>query len=52
MDEGLGKRLFEFGVSVIKFCRILPRTIEYKIIVNQLIKAATSSGANYSPRQI
>lgn len=51
MDEGLGKRLFEFGVSVIKFCRILPRTIEYKIIVNQLIKAATSSGANYEESQ-
>jgi len=51
MDEGLGKRLFEFSVIVIKYCRKLPRTPEYKIIVNQLIKAATSSGANYEESQ-
>ena len=52
MDEGLGDRLFKFAVDVINHCRSLPRAKEYDIIKNQLIKAATSSGANYSPRQI
>ncbi len=51
MDEGLGKRLFEFAVNVIKLCKKLPRTAEYKIIVNQLIKASTSVGANYEESQ-
>ena len=25
MDEGLGERLFDFGVRVILYCRLLPR---------------------------
>ncbi len=52
MDKGLGKRLFNFAIRVIKFCRTLPKAKEYDIIIYQLVKAATSSGANYSPRQI
>jgi len=52
MDEGLGKRLFDFAVRVIKYCRTFPKTKEYDIIKNQLIKSSTSSGANYLPRQI
>ena len=52
MDLGLGKRLFGFAIRTIKFCRTLPKTKEYDIIKNQLIKSSTSSGANYSPRQI
>jgi len=52
MDTGLGKRLFDFAVGVIKYCRKLPKSKEYDIIKNQLIKSSTSSGANYSPRQI
>ncbi|MBK7380867.1 MAG: four helix bundle protein [Ignavibacteriales bacterium] len=52
MDEGLGNRLFDFAVRIIKFCRALPRGKEYEIIKYQLIKSSTSSGANYSPRQI
>ena len=43
----LSKRLFEFAVKVIKFMRVLPNDPEYKIIKNQLIKSATSTGANY-----
>jgi len=52
MDEGLGERIFQFAVRVIKYCRTLPKSKEYEIIKYQLIKSATSSGANYSPRQI
>jgi len=51
MDEGLGKRLFDFAVRVIKYCRTVPKTKEYDIIKNQLIKSATSSGANYEEAQ-
>ena len=51
MDEGLGDRLFKFAVDVINHCRSLPRAKEYDIIKNQLIKAATSSGANYEEAQ-
>ena len=52
MDKGLGQRLFNFAVSIIKYCRKLPRGKEYDIIKNQLIKASSSGGANYSPRQM
>ena len=52
MDNGLGKRLFDFAVRVIKYCRTLPKTREYEVIKYQVIKSSTSSGANYSPRQI
>lgn len=51
MDIGLGRRLFDFAVRVIKFCRQLPKSKEYDIIKNQLIKSATSSGANYEEAQ-
>jgi four helix bundle protein len=51
MDMGLGKRLFDFAVDVIKYCRKLPKSKEYDIIKNQLIKSSTSSGANYEEAQ-
>ena len=51
MDEGLGQRLFDFAVRVIKYCRKLPKAKEYEIIKYQLIKASTSSGANYEEAQ-
>ena len=51
MDKGLGNRLFEFAVNVIKFCRKLPRTKEFDVIKYQLTKSATSSGANYEEAQ-
>ncbi len=51
MDEGLGNRIFEFVVSVIQFCRTLNYSIENKIIVNQVIRSATSVGANYEEAQ-
>ena len=51
MDEGLGKRLFDFAVRVIKFSRMLPKSKEYDIIKYQFLKSATSSGANYKEAQ-
>lgn len=47
----LEKRLFDFGVRVIKYLRKLPNTFEYRVIKNQLIKSSTSSGANYEESQ-
>ncbi len=52
IDNELQKRLFDFAVNVLKFLPILPKTPESSIIRYQLSKSSTSSGANYSPRQI
>ena len=51
MDKGLGKRLFNFSVKTIKYCKKFNYSIENKIIINQLVKSATSSGANYEEAQ-
>ncbi len=51
MDEGLGKRLFDFAVRVIEYCRTLPKSKEYDIIKTQLIKSSSSAGANYEEAQ-
>jgi len=51
MDEGLAKRLFDFVIRVIKYSRNLPKTTEHKIMINQLVKAATSAGANKDEAQ-
>ena len=51
MQNELSKRLFTFSVSVIKFVRTLPNEVEYKVIKYQLIKSATSAGANYEEAQ-
>jgi len=50
-QSDLSKRLFEFAVRVIKFLRTLPNDLEYKVIKYQLIKASTSTGANYEESQ-
>ncbi len=52
MDKGLGDRLFKFSVAVIKFLMEIKNSPEISIIKYQLTKSSTSSGANYSPRQI
>lgn len=44
-------RLFNFAVAVIGLVRNLPKGIEYNVISYQLIKAATSGGANYDEAQ-
>jgi len=44
-------RLFNFAVEIIKLIRKLPKGKEYDVISYQLIKASTSSGANYDEAQ-
>ena len=47
----LSDRLFSFAVRCIKLVRVLPTTIEYRVINNQLIKSSSSAGANYEESQ-
>lgn len=50
-ENDLLKRTFDFGVTVIKYLRTLPDTSDLRVIKYQLIKAATSIGANYEEAQ-
>ena len=51
MDKDLGKRLFNFAINVIKYLRKLDKSKDIDVISYQLIKASTSSGANYEEAQ-
>ncbi len=51
MDRGLGNRLFNFAVEVIKYINEIDNSAAGKIIKFQLIKSSTSSGANYEESQ-
>lgn len=51
MDVGLGNRLFNFAINVIKYCRQLDNTRGNDVISYQVIKSATSCGANYEEAQ-
>lgn len=46
--EVLEKRLKDFGFSIIKLIRILPKTEENKIFAKQIIRSSSSMGANYA----
>ena len=43
----LEERTAKFGEDIIKFCRSLPKDKITDLLINQLIKYATSCGANY-----
>ncbi|MCB9281232.1 MAG: four helix bundle protein [Lewinellaceae bacterium] len=47
----LAERLFRFASNAILACRELPQAPEYKVITYQLIKSASSGGANYEEAQ-
>ena len=51
MENDLQKRLFKFSVAIIKEVRNFPEAKEYQVISYQLLKAATSVGANYEESQ-
>ena len=51
MDSGLGDRLFQFALKTIKYRKSIKYSIENKVLVNQLVKSATSSGANFEEAQ-
>jgi len=45
------KRLFDFSIRIIKEVRSLPDSKEYGVISFQILKAATSVGANFEEAQ-
>jgi len=45
--RNLQLRSKSFAVNVIRFCRTLPKTPEARVIRDQLLRSATSVGANY-----
>jgi four helix bundle protein len=45
--EELQKRTKQFGLRVMKLCDALPRSRSANVIANQLLRSATSVGANY-----
>jgi len=51
LKNELQLRLFNFAVTIIRLIRKLPVSKEYNVISYQLIKASTSSGANYEEAQ-
>jgi four helix bundle protein len=51
LKNELQLRLFNFAVAIIRLIRKLPVSKEYNVISYQLIKASTSSGANYEEAQ-
>lgn len=44
----LEERTAKFGEDVIRFCQRLPKTTINRPLIDQLVRAATSAGANYS----
>jgi len=50
-DRDLSDRIFNFAVRVIKFLKTLKHSGENDVIRYQLVKAATSIGANYEEAQ-
>ena len=47
MEKDLEQRTKRFALAVIKFSSSLPRNREIDILMRQLIRCATSIGANY-----
>jgi four helix bundle protein len=47
MEKDLERRTKSFSLAVLKFTATLPRTREADILARQLLRAATSIGANY-----
>src|SRR5947199_10788604 len=47
MEKNLEERTKQFSLSVISFSSSLPRTREGDVLARQLLRSATSIGANY-----
>jgi len=45
-DHDIYERLLSFGIRIVKFCKILSKNFDNKVIADQLIRAGTSVGAN------
>ena len=50
-DNDIKKRLFDFGIKVLKLLSTLPKSLGFNIIRYQLAMSLTSSGANYKESQ-
>ncbi|MGG7036426.1 MAG: four helix bundle protein [Flavobacterium sp.] len=46
-NEELKYRTKQFSLLILKLVEKLPNTISNRVIINQIIKSATSVGANY-----
>ena len=51
MISDLSEKFLTLAVNTIKFSKKLPRSVESEIIIKQLIRSATSIGANYQESQ-
>ena len=51
MVNDLQKRIFQFSIDIILKVRNLPNSKEYQVISYQILKSATSVGANYEEAQ-
>lgn len=47
MSDELKSRTKNFGLRVMKLIEALPNSINGKVVANQLVRSATSVGANY-----
>ncbi len=47
MEKDLERRTKQFSLTIIKFVSFLPRTREADVLARQLLRSATSIGANY-----
>ena len=47
MEKDLERRTKQFSLAIIKFVSCLPRTREADVLARQLLRSATSIGANY-----
>jgi four helix bundle protein len=48
MKYDLEERTARFGEEIIKFCKMVPQGVITSPLINQLVRAATSIGANYA----
>lgn len=47
MSEELKKRTKKFALDLIKLCSVLPQTLETRHAIGQVIRASSSTAANY-----
>ena len=45
-DLDIYDRLLGFGIRTVKFCKVLSKNFENRVIADQLIRSGTSIGAN------
>ncbi len=51
MEKDLEQRTKQFALAVVRFCLKLPKTREVDVLARQVLRSATSIGANYREAQ-